>query len=249
MRRRSQHAPSIADRPRRPSAASFSRCARTFSRAAGISRRLETIIDGFGDRLHGPVAGLERRDHLPLALPPMLDGRTDQRRADRRRAGRAPETAGAARARARAGATRDTASDCRRGSPSIITLPPAMTRSPVKHGARRLVPERDVIGRVPGRVHDRQRRRRRRAISLAVDRAAASRWPCGRHRPAQGISRTAVRGCARAMRGDAGRVIRMAVCHEHRRGATLVRRRAPLERGQMTPDGRRRRRRARRRPR
>src|SRR5438477_12010235 len=41
---------------------------------------LQTIIDGFGDRLHGPVPGLERRDNLLLALPPVLEAGAHQSR-------------------------------------------------------------------------------------------------------------------------------------------------------------------------
>ena len=97
--------------------------------------RVETIIDGFGDRLHGSMARLDRSHNLALARAPMLDVRTDQRsRADavdgldhrtvRRKQPARLELEDALER------LRDTA----RGLPprlaSIITLPPAMTRSP-----------------------------------------------------------------------------------------------------------------------
>ena len=50
----------------RPRCFSFSRWARTVSCAAGISAG-QSIIDGFGDRRHGVVAVVQRREHLPLA--------------------------------------------------------------------------------------------------------------------------------------------------------------------------------------
>ena len=46
---------------------SFSRCARTFSRAAGTERGRQTIIDGFGNRRHRVAAGRERVEDLPFA--------------------------------------------------------------------------------------------------------------------------------------------------------------------------------------
>ena len=42
-------------------------------------RRRETIIDGFGDRLHGRVPGAKRGDHLPLALAPVLEVAGEER--------------------------------------------------------------------------------------------------------------------------------------------------------------------------
>src|SRR4051812_24327527 len=43
----------------------------------GRQPRLETIIDGIGDRLHGAMSSLERADDLPLAIAPMIEMRPD----------------------------------------------------------------------------------------------------------------------------------------------------------------------------
>src|SRR4051794_31345645 len=46
----------------------------------GHQPRLETIIDGIGDRLHAPMSGPECADDLPLAIAPMIEMRPDDDR-------------------------------------------------------------------------------------------------------------------------------------------------------------------------
>ena len=48
--------------------------------SCGHQPRLQTMINGFGDGLHGLVAGFNRGDNLPLTPPPMLEIGAHQRR-------------------------------------------------------------------------------------------------------------------------------------------------------------------------
>ena len=148
-------------------------------------RRRETIIDGFGNRLHGRVAGAAaRRSPAARACAAMLEVAVEHRVAGRRSPGRAPAAAAAA------ASASSRSSDARywpRSPPRlqwIITLLPWTTRSPVKIVRARLVPEREVIRRMPRRVQHGQRFVAGRH-DVAVARAAARHRIAARPRRAR----------------------------------------------------------------
>ena len=162
--------------------------------------RLETIIDGFGDRLHGPVARRERRDNLPLPLAPMLEVRNAPASADRRSPGRAPASSW----RGSSSSTRSSdARYCRQVAAAARLDHHAAAGDDEVAGeerARRLVPEREVIWRVAGRMDDGQRvvaaagsRRRRSSASPAT--------PAAARRSGHGYFANAAPGCAAAIAG------------------------------------------------
>ena len=141
------------------------------------------------------------------------------RRAVRRQQPRGLERAGCARAR------RDTGRGCRRGSQWIITLLPSDDESPVKTVRARLVPEREMIRRMPGRV---QRDQRLVAASNAVavgERHATPRRYCASSSGHGYLQKARVRMRCRERR-RARCVIRMAVRDEHVRQARAAARRA-----------------------
>ena len=186
------------------------------------------------------VARAQGVDDLLLPLPPVLEVAGAGAPADRRSPGRAP---GSRRLGSSASSRSSDARYCveiaaaaRRRSSRCC---PATTRSPVNERAARLVPEREVIGRVPGRVERRstarRRRRRRRRRRAAATRRGTVRLP-----PATGYLANAAAGMRGGERRRAGGVIAVAVRHEHRvePRVALVRRRLELAsrcRGSPTP--------------
>ena len=160
-------------------------------------------------RSNGPP---QRVEDLPLAHAPMLEVAGETARGSSIAGPCAGSTARAARS---ASSRSSDARYCARSPPRlqwIITLLPWTTRSPVKTVARRLVPERDVIRRVAGRVQHGQRLVRRPQPSRRR-RAAAMPPGTGRLPPATDTWRTprpdaARRSAARRRRDRGGRASR-----------------------------------------
>ncbi len=193
-------------------------------------RRVESIIDGFGNRLHRRAAGMQGIQHLTLAHAAV----SQLGREDRRRVVDAP----AVRGQQRAGLEREQPLE------RCEVLPEIAAPARVNHDAaaedhqvarenrpRRLVPERDVIRRVPGCVE------RRQPIVADGHRVAVCQRAPGDLVPRVFVRPRMLRehggGMLRRNRRRTRGVIRVAVRHEHVIQAASGRRELAGEIGQM----------------